>query len=410
MLLNSLLSVYAEKVKNPDGETVGYLYKNVWTDYAKNTLSSVFLYAAIALAVLLIGIAILVRFKKREALPSYAKTAICIAVGFAVTVIIAMFSLELMHMQEKGRVHDLIVYPAATLMGVVILGAAAIYTGSLFGKKALKIAAYTAGGVALAALVALLVCVGVYYGQEIAADGYYNSDVASVNQVVLYLSAVIVLAGIIALGFVFDRGKRGFDSKSISYAAVCIALSFALSYLKIFEMPQGGSVTIASLLPLMIYSFMFGTKKGVFAGVIYGILQAVQDPYIIHPAQFLLDYPVAFSAIGLAGMFANVKTLEKLPQVQFALGAIAASALRFVSHVLSGVFAFSAYAVDAGMETWVYSLGYNSFVFVDIAIVIAAGILVFSSPAIVKQARKFQTVKKPAEEATTAETDEETGQ
>lgn len=105
-------------------------------------------------------------------------------------------------------------------------------------------------------------------------------------------------------------------------------------------MSQGGSVTAASLLPLMIYSYMFGVKKGIFAGFIYGVLQAIQDPWLIHPAQFLLDYPVAFACIGIAGLFAKTEKLAKLPQVQFGLGAIAASALRFLCHILSGVFAF----------------------------------------------------------------------
>ncbi|MGN1078413.1 MAG: energy-coupled thiamine transporter ThiT, partial [Candidatus Gallimonas sp.] len=189
----------------------------------------------------------------------------------------------------------------------------------------------------------------------------------------------------------------------ISYAAICIAMSFALSYLRIVKMPQGGSVTIASLLPLMIYSYMFGTKKGVFAGFVYGVLQAVQDPWIIHPAQFLLDYPVAFAAIGLAGMFAQVRKLDRLPQVQFALGALVASVVRFISHVLSGVFAFNAYAFDAGMNPWAYSLAYNSFVFIDIAIVIAVGILIFSSKTVVKEARKFRPKAEsaPAEENAT---------
>ena len=246
-----------------------------------------------------------------------------------------------------------------------------------------------------AALVATLVCMGVYYAQNVANDGYYDSeDYGSVNQIVLYISAVVLIAVIVALGFLFGKDdKKGFDSKSIAYAAICIAMSFALSYVRIFKLPQGGSVTIASLLPLMIYSYMFGTKKGVFAGLIYGIFQAVQDPWIIHPAQFLLDYPVAFSAIGLAGMFAKTKSLEKLPQVQFLLGAIVASALRFVSHVFSGVFAFSAYAVDAGMAAWPYSLAYNSFVFADIAIAIVVGVIVFSSAAFVKQARRFNAAK-----------------
>ncbi|MBR2384770.1 MAG: energy-coupled thiamine transporter ThiT, partial [Clostridia bacterium] len=70
---------------------------------------------------------------------------------------------------------------------------------------------------------------------------------------------------------------------------MCVALSFALSYIKLFEMPQGGSVTLFSMLPIMLFSYIYGMKKGLLVGVIYGLLQAVQDPYIIHPAQFLLD-------------------------------------------------------------------------------------------------------------------------
>ncbi len=260
-----------------------------------------------------------------------------------------------------------------------------------------------AGCLVGAALVATLVCMGVYYATAISGDGYYNSDDASVNQIVLYLSALVLIVLIVGLGFLFGKNdKKGFDSKAIAYAAVCIAMSFALSYLRIFKLPQGGSVTIASLLPLMIYSYMYGTRKGVFAGLIYGVLQAIQDPWMIHPAQFLLDYPVAFSAIGLSGMFAKTKKLEKLPQIQFALGAVVASALRFVSHVFSGVFAFSAYAVDAGMAAWPYSLAYNSFVFADVAIAIVVGVIVFSSPSFVKQARKFNASAEKTTDAPSA--------
>ena len=75
-------------------------------------------------------------------------------------------------------------------------------------------------------------------------------------------------------------------------------------------------------------------------GFIYGMLQAVQDPYIIHPAQFLLDYPVAFALTGFAGALKDVKVLDKIPQLKFALSALIGGTLRFVAHVLSGVFAF----------------------------------------------------------------------
>ena len=290
---------------------------------------------------------------------------------------------------------------APLLVLIVAIGTCAVLIAWKPNKTMITVSASVVG----AALVATLVCMGVYYAKNVAGDGYYNSDAASVNQIVLYVSAVVLIALIVGCAFLFDKGGKGFDSKSIAYAAICIAMSFALSYIRIVKLPQGGSVTIASLLPLMIYSYMFGVKKGVFAGFIYGILQAVQDPWIIHPAQFLLDYPIAFAGIGLAGIFAEVKQLEKLPQVQFLLGAIVASVLRFASHVLSGVFAFSAYAVDAGMNAWPYSLAYNSFVFVDIAIVIVVGVLVFSSKAFVKQARKFQPKNEP--EAPSEETPSE---
>ena len=127
----------------------------------------------------------------------------------------------------------------------------------------------------------------------------------------------------------------------------------------------------------MIFSYAYGTKKGILICFTYGILQAIQDPWLIHPAQFLLDYPVAFAAIGLTGIFSKMKVLEKLPQIAFLLGGILGSALRFLSHLLSGVFAFSTYAGD--LNPWIYSMGYNSFVFVDIALVLVVGVILFSS-------------------------------
>lgn len=235
-----------------------------------------------------------------------------------------------------------------------------------------------------------LICIGVNYAFGSALeDNWLEAD--QVQTIGLYVSAVLLAALIVVLGFVLDKGhKKETSSKSIAYAGVCIALSFALSYLRIAKMPQGGSITVASLLPLMVYAFMFGTKKGIFAGMIYGVMQAVQDTYILHPAQFLLDYPVAFAAIGLAGAFANVKSLEKLPQVQFALGAIVAGVGRFVSHLLSGIFAFGAFAPE-GQSAFTYSLIYqSSYVFPDLLIVIVAGVIVFSAKSFTSQVRKIQ--------------------
>ena len=236
-----------------------------------------------------------------------------------------------------------------------------------------------------------LVCIGLNYVFGSALEDNWLEE-GQVQTLWLYVSSILVIAVIVTLGIILGKDyKNEADSKSVAYAGICIALSFALSYLRIVKMPQGGSITVASLLPLMVYSFMFGTKKGVFAGMIYGIMQAVQDTYILHPAQFLLDYPVAFAAIGLAGAFANVKALEKLPQIQFALGAIVAGAGRFVSHLLSGIFAFGAFAPE-GQSAFAYSLGYQAaYVFPDILIVIIAGAIVFSAKSFVVQVRKVQS-------------------
>ena len=348
-------------------------------DEPMNSARGVAFWLTVALAICFTLLALLTKGDTRKKILKYSLLG---AIGYAC----ALGLMFLIWTFVEDGIEVLLFAPLLVLVVTVAASAALLFFRR--DKLCIAIACALVG----AALIAVLVCMGVFYAKNVDGDGYYNSDEASVNQLVLYMSAVFLTALIVTLSILFGKDdKKGFDSRSISYAAICIAMSFALSYVRFVKLPQGGSVTIASLLPLMIYSYMFGTKKGVFAGFIYGILQAVQDPWIIHPAQFLLDYPVAFAAIGLAGAFAKTKRLEKLPQVQFALGAICASVLRYASHVLSGVFAFSTYALDNGMAPWPYSLAYNSFVFADIAIAVVVGILVFSSKAFVKQARRFNT-------------------
>ena len=118
----------------------------------------------------------------------------------------------------------------------------------------------------------------------------------------------------------------------------------------------------------------------------YGVLQAIQDPYIVHPVQFLMDYPIAFFFVGFAGIFRNVIKGKRV--LSFCLGAGIAGIMRFICHVVSGVFAFSVYAPE-GISPLVYSLGYNSFVFVDIAIAVAIGAVMLSSENMSRQLSSF---------------------
>lgn len=395
----SLLASYFDRIKI-DGEKY-YAYTEVWTEYATDLLTNVFLYAAIALAAILVLVGVFVKFKKSEAFAGYVKGASILMIGFAVAVIVTMLALGYAKIAEKGYaeydgLRNFVLVPATVAGGLIVLGAAASYISSLFGKKAYKITFLASASAIFAAVVALFVCLSVYLASG-NAETNNGAVIDSTENIVLYVSAVAVIAAIAVLAFLFGRGEKiDFeDSKSVSYAAICIALSFALSYIKLPSLPQGGSITLASLLPLMVYSYMYGVRKGVVAGAVYGVLQAVQDPWLIHPAQFLLDYPVAFSAIGLAGMFAGMKKLKKLPQVKFVLGALVAGVMRFLSHVLSGVFAFSEYSTLDNV--WLYSLGYNSFVFADIAIAIVVGVILFSSRSFMAQVNRTRAnaFKKP---------------
>ena len=383
----SLLSSYIS------GSDDGYLYEDVWTEYATTLFTYVFLFLAIALVVILLAVGIAVKLKKPEGFGAYVKHALFIAGGFVLTVIVTMFSLGIAEIFEKGYtsydgILGYVFIPSLILGAVVVIGIIASYIASLFGKKPFKIALISFAAAFGATLVALLACLVVYLA---SGEAEYNNgaEISTSENVMLYVCAVAIIAVVAVLAWLFGRGeKKGFNSKSLAYAGICIAMSFALSYIKFFGMPYGGSLTLASLLPLMIYSYMYGVRKGVLAAFAYGILQAVQGIWFIHPAQFLLDYPIAFSAIGLAGMFSRVKKLKKLPQVKFALGAIAASVLRFISHVFAGVFAFSEYSTMDNV--WIYSLAYNSFVFADIAIAIAAGAIVFSAKSFIAHVTKIQ--------------------
>ncbi len=354
-------------------------------DSALNAMRSIAFWLTVAIAIAFALCVILLHGDNRK---KFLKPAIIAIIAYAAAVGVALLALTL---SQDGIVVLLFV---PLLILILAVAASAV---TLFLKRN-KLVYIITGSVTGAALIATLICMGVY-----SADSVTMND-----QIALYICAILFMGAVIAVSAVVDRkNKFVFDSKSIAYAAICIAMSFALSYLRIVRMPQGGSITPASLLPLMLYAFMFGAKKGIFAGFIYGLLQALQSPDgVIHPAQFVLDFPLAFACMGLAGLFANLKALNKLPQVQFLLGGIIAGLGRFIMHFISGTFAFGAYAPE-GQPAWLYSLGYQAgYVLPDVAIAVVAGALALCSPAIVRLI-KSKTAAKPQAVETAAPEKEE---
>ena len=141
---------------------------------------------------------------------------------------------------------------------------------------------------------------------------------------------------------------RIFSTKIIAETVMFVALATVLSYIKIFSLPQGGSITAASMVPILWLALRRGPKVGLFAATIYGIVQLVVEPVIFNPVQVLLDYPVAFGLLGVAGFFKNS------PLIGVSLGITG----RFFAHFLSGVVFFATFAPE-GIHPVIYSAVYN---------------------------------------------------
>ena len=156
--------------------------------------------------------------------------------------------------------------------------------------------------------------------------------------------------------------------------AVYIALSFILGRITIFRMPQGGSVTAGQMIPLILFALRWGVGPGILAGMVYGLLDAMMGGTVLGIIQFLLDYPIAFGALGFAGVF--TKSFKKAPTTgQLVWGTILAVLGRMFFSTISGVVFFGQYA-PAGTSPWVYSLTYQiSYLGVELLIVLVVVIL-----------------------------------
>jgi len=144
------------------------------------------------------------------------------------------------------------------------------------------------------------------------------------------------------------------DTKILAEAIVFIALANALYiisklYLPFLKLPQGGSITLASMVPLLWFALRRGPRWGVEAGLVYGLVHMAISGEIYYPTQVVLDYPLAFGALGLAGAF------KKHPIVGVGVGI----AGRFICHFTSGVIFFGQYAWE-GWNVIAYSAAYNA--------------------------------------------------
>lgn len=165
--------------------------------------------------------------------------------------------------------------------------------------------------------------------------------------------------------------------------AIFAAIGLVLDKISFSLWPQGGSISLV-MLPIIIIAVRWGLSAGVTTGLLIGILQMALGGYILHWAQALLDYVVAFSVVGVAGIFrkqiieAATNLNKKNITLYIVLGTIVGGLLRYAAHTLAGVVFFAEYAGD--QNVWVYSLLYSgSYMIPAIILTAIAGSLIFTA-------------------------------
>ena len=192
---------------------------------------------------------------------------------------------------------------------------------------------------------------------------------------------ITIIAGVVLFfGAIYLAGKKSerkkLTARQLVFCAMAIALAFVTSYLKIFRLPWGGSVTLCSMLFIVLIANWYGVGTGIMAGLAYGILQFIQEPYILSFFQVCCDYILAFAALGIAGFFA--KQGHGLLK-----GYIAAVIARGAFHALGGYLYWMSYMPENFPKslTAVYPIVYNY------SYLLAEGIItviIISIPAVAK--------------------------
>ncbi len=162
-------------------------------------------------------------------------------------------------------------------------------------------------------------------------------------------SLALLAAVFIVVAVLFRIRRIPLRTRLMTHVGLAVALAAVLHMVRLYQMPQGGSITLGSMLPLLLVGLWHGPEAGFLAGFLFGTVNLIQGPYILHPAQVLFDYPLPFMALGLAGYFPT------RPWFGAAVGVTG----RFLCHYISGVVFFASYA-PPGISPYWYSLVFNA--------------------------------------------------
>lgn len=159
--------------------------------------------------------------------------------------------------------------------------------------------------------------------------------------------------------------KKNTNVARLTESAMMIAVATLLSMAKLLDMPYGGSVTLASMLPLVILAYRHGLGWGVMSGLVYGAVQfalGAENIGYLPVKNFasvtvliVADYLLAFAVLGLGGIF---RKMCKRQATALALGSVLVSILRYACHVVGGWTVWAQF--DLSKAGLIYSLSYNA--------------------------------------------------
>lgn len=185
-------------------------------------------------------------------------------------------------------------------------------------------------------------------------DLFITTDVESgsfypttVGNMALLLIIVLLFIALLAI----SKGNSKINAKQMAFSAVAMTMAVVTSIYTVYELPFGGSITLFRMFFICFIGYLYGTRAGIITGAAYGILDFILKPYAITLIQPLLDYPIAFGCLGLAGLFSKSK-------YGIIKGYIVGVAGRYICHVLTGIIYFHEYA--GGQNVVLYSLSYNA--------------------------------------------------
>lgn len=167
---------------------------------------------------------------------------------------------------------------------------------------------------------------------------------------------------------VMRTNEKKNDVSVLVKTAILLAIAFVLNHITLYRMPQGGSVTAFSMFAIFLVSYLFGPRQGVLAGMAYGLIDLVLAPYVIHPMQIFMDYPLAFGALGIGGLLRNQKHGMIAGYLVGVLG-------RYLVVVLSGIIFWGEYAAE-GFNAVSWSFFYNMTYILPEAIVTVAILMI----------------------------------